>query len=74
VSGIFTTPDPDRLWVVAAGEGYFVSANTPTSWEEISAVAILDVRPIAAHDIIVFADFTNLAAYGKRASSGEQNV
>jgi hypothetical protein len=48
VSGLFTTPDPDRLCVVAAGEGYFVSVNTPTSWEEISAVPILDVRPIAA--------------------------
>src|SRR6266851_9638550 len=28
-SGIFTTPDPDRLCVVARGEGYFVSASTP---------------------------------------------
>ncbi|MBO0757412.1 MAG: hypothetical protein J2P54_16270, partial [Bradyrhizobiaceae bacterium] len=65
VSGIFTTPDPDRLCVVAAGEGYFVSANRPTSWEGISVVPILDVRPVAARDIIVFADFTNLAAYGK---------
>jgi hypothetical protein len=65
VSGLFTTPDPDRLCVVAAGEGYFVSANTPTSWEEILAVPTRDVRPIAAHDIIVFADFTNLVAYGK---------
>jgi hypothetical protein len=65
VSGIFTTPDPDRLCVVAAGAGYLVSAGTPTSWEEISAVKIFDVRPIPAHDIIVFADYTNLVAYGK---------
>jgi hypothetical protein len=65
VSGIFTTPHPDRLCVVTAGGGYFASANTPTSWEEVSAVPILDVRPIAAHNIIVFADFTNLVAYGQ---------
>lgn len=65
VSGLFTTPDPQRLCVVARGEGYLVSANTPTVWQPILATPIIDVRPIRAQEIIVFADFTELVAYGQ---------
>ena len=65
VSGIFTTPDPQRLCVVSSGEGYLVSANTPTEWEAIRATPILDVRSIRAQGIIVFADYTTLVAYGQ---------
>jgi hypothetical protein len=63
-SGIFTTPDPQRLCVVAKGSGYFVFANDPTSWEPVRVIPIIDVRPIRAHEIIVFAEFTRLVAYG----------
>jgi hypothetical protein len=64
VSGIFTTPDPQRLCVVSKGEGYFVSATTPTAWEAIRATPIIHVRSIGAQGIIVFASFTELVAYG----------
>jgi hypothetical protein len=64
VSGIFTTPDPQRMCVVSKGAGYFVSTTTPTEWEAICARPIIDVRSISAHGIIVFANFTELVAYG----------
>ena len=64
VSGIFTTPDPKKFCVVAGGEGYFVSANAPLAWEAVQATPILDIRPIPAQTIIVFAEFTRLVAYG----------
>ena len=64
-SGIFTTPDPQRFCVVSNGEGYLVSATTPTSWEPIRATPIIDVRSIPAQGIIVFADHTTLIAYGQ---------
>src|SRR5258707_9516838 len=65
ISGIFTTPNPDRVCVVAVGEAYLVSASAPTEWEAISILPIIDVRPIRAHGIIVFANFTELVAYGQ---------
>ncbi len=65
ISGIFTTPNPDRVCVVAAGEAYLVSVSAPTEWEAISILPIIDVRPIRAHGIIVFANFTELVAYGQ---------
>ena len=64
VSGIFAMPDPERLCVVSGGEGYIVSAATPTAWEAVRATPIIDVRSVRAQGIIVFANFTELVAYG----------
>jgi len=63
-SGIFTTPDPQRICVVAKGAGYFISSSDPTSWELVRATPVIDVRPVSAQGIIVFASFTDLVAYG----------
>lgn len=63
-SGIFTTPNPERLCVVSCGEGYLVSAKTPKEWETIGSMPIIDVRPVLAQGIIVFANYTELVAYG----------
>ncbi len=64
LSGLFTTPNPERLCVVARGEGYLVSTSAPTVWERVTVTPILDVRTILARSIIVFANFTELTAYG----------
>jgi len=64
-SGIFTTPSPHRFCVVAKGQGYLVGAKVPTEWEAVRATPIIDVRPIPAQGIIVFAEFTRLVAYGE---------
>lgn len=63
-SGLFTTPDPDRLCVISRGVGYLVDANIPEKWEAIRSIPILDVRLIPSHCIIVFANYTELVAYG----------
>ncbi len=65
ISGIFTTPGRDRLCVVSRGEGYIVSAESPTVWEAVPTTPIIDVRPIRAQRIIVFADHTTLIGYGE---------
>lgn len=64
VSGIFTTPDPHRVCVVTAGIGYLVSTDDPRIWEDVEVAPIRDVRPVPSHRILVFADFTDLVAYG----------
>jgi hypothetical protein len=63
-SGVFSTPDPRRLCVVARGAGYLVSATDPTLWEPVRATPIIDVRPVRAREMIVFAEYTQLVAYG----------
>jgi len=65
-TGVLSSPNPHRVCVVSKGSGYFVDVNSPANWEEINAVPILDVRPIASENILVFADFTKLVAYDTR--------
>jgi len=63
VTGVFTTPNPERICVVSKGEGYMVSSSIPTVWEPIQTRPIIDVRPVYAMRIIVFASFNELTAY-----------
>jgi len=65
LSGVFTTPDIDRLCVVSRGDGYFVSASDPQAWTRVQATPVMDARLIPAKGLIVFADFTRLWAYGR---------
>lgn len=64
VSGLFTMPDPERFCVVSKGAGCIVSAASPAEWEALCVTPIIDVRSVRAQGIIVFANFTELAAYG----------
>jgi hypothetical protein len=63
-SGLYASPDPERFCVVARGEGYFVTASKPETWESVGAKPVADVRTVYAQGIIVFADHTRLWAYG----------
>ncbi len=63
ISRVVSTPDPERVCVVSGGLGYLVKANQPEIWEEIVVAPITDVRSLSEQALIVFADFTNLAAY-----------
>lgn len=64
---VITLPG-DRFCVVCEGSGYIVSAADPNEWQEVAIFPITDLRVVASHDLVVFADFTNLRAYG---ASGE---
>jgi hypothetical protein len=64
VSGIFTTPNPDRFCVVARGAGYLVRADDPSAWEPVAANPIIDIRPVRARNLLIFAEYTRLFAYG----------
>jgi hypothetical protein len=62
-SGVFTMPDPHQMCVVARGQGYLLSPDSPTSWDQVRVTPIIEVHPIRAQGIVVFADFTRLVAY-----------
>jgi hypothetical protein len=64
-NGLYTWPDPQMLCVVSQGQGYLVCADEPTKSELIRVDPILDVMPVAAKKIVVFANYTELIAYGK---------
>ena len=64
-NGLYTWPDPQMLCVVSQGQGYLVRVDEPTNYEMIKVDPVLDVVPVAARKIVVFANHTELIAYGK---------
>ena len=64
ISRVVSTPAPDLICVVSRGAAYIVKADEPDTWEQIPAMPVLDVRPVPEHQLLVFADFTRLTAYG----------
>jgi hypothetical protein len=65
-SRVLSSPDPDRLCIVSKGAAYIVKAGEPENWEQVPVAPVLDVRLVAEHQLLVFADFSSLAAYGSK--------
>ena len=62
-SGVYTTPDSNKLCVVSKGAGYIVSSDNPKDWEVVKSIPIIDVRISKVQELIIFADYTGLIAY-----------
>jgi hypothetical protein len=65
ISRVLSSPDQNRACIISSGAAYVVKTDEPETWEQIPIVPVLDVRLIPEHQLIVFADFTRLAAYGR---------
>jgi hypothetical protein len=63
-SQVIGWPDEKSLCVVKGGAGALVRTDDPTTNSEIDALPITDVLAIPGRDLVVFADFTDLIAYG----------
>jgi hypothetical protein len=64
-SRVVSSPDPNRVCAISNGAAYVVKADEPEIWERIPILPVLDVRLIPEHSLLVFSDFTRLAAYGR---------
>jgi hypothetical protein len=62
--GIFATPDPNTVCVVATGQGYWVSVVTPENYAILPLIPIKRVISIPEQKALIFLDYTKLAAYG----------
>jgi len=65
ISRVVGSPDQNRVCVVSRGTAYIVEADNPEIWEELPVMPVLDIRQIPNHQLLVFADFTRLIAYGR---------
>jgi hypothetical protein len=63
VIALSSTPDPDILFVVSRGAGYYIRADDPKAWTEIEHTIPTDIRIIPDRELIVLVDFTSIAAY-----------
>lgn len=82
VTGIYSCPNEKSVCIISAGIGCIIRTDNPTKWEEIRAYPILDIHLIPTKQLLVFADFTCIIAYGrdglkwktKRLSSDELRI
>lgn len=63
-SRVVSSPDQDRVCVVANGAAYLVNPDEPQAWEQIRLIPVLNVRAIPGEKLLILSDFTRLAAYG----------
>lgn len=59
-------PDGDSFAIVVAGSGYIVRADDPAQWTPLEAVCPIQAVQINRElRMVVFSDFTRVAAYGR---------
>lgn len=63
-SRVVGSPNRDQAYVIANGSGFLVRPDNPEDWEQIPIAPVFEARSIPEHKILVFGDFTRLAAYG----------
>lgn len=63
-SRIVSSPNCDQAFVIANGQGFLVTPGNPKEWAAIPILPVIEVRSLPEHEIVVFGDFTSLAAYG----------
>ena len=64
VTGLFATPSPSVLCVVAKGQGFWVPVLSPANYEMIRSIPIQEVVVVPGVRKLIFVDHTRLAAYG----------
>jgi len=64
ISRVVSIPDADRFCVISKGTAYVLKANEPERWEKLDAMPVRDVRAILDQQLVVFASFDRLIAYG----------
>jgi hypothetical protein len=64
VSRVLSSPDPNRVCVISQGAAYIVNAGSPEDWRQLPVLPVTDVRVLVEHELLIFSDFTHLAAYG----------
>lgn len=64
ITGVFTTPNPTKLCVVAEGQAYIVDAANPKEHESLPIVPVIAVRSSAKYRLLIVANHTELLAIG----------
>jgi len=70
-TGIFAAPNPDELCAVAGGYAYIVNTAHPDRCVHLSLKPVVAVRVLPAQNLLVFAGFHHLMAWGAQGLAWE---
>jgi hypothetical protein len=63
-TGLFSCPNPDELCAVAGGYAYIFDTAQPERTTHIPLKPVVGIHPIPEHNLLVFAGFHTLLAWG----------
>ncbi len=63
-SGLWSCPHPDELSAVSGGYAYIVNAAAPEQFTHLPLHPVLEIRPLPAHRLLLFAASYSLLAWG----------
>jgi hypothetical protein len=64
LTAVTTCPNPSFFCAVVWGAGFMVRADDAHVWSKVRAHPVRQVIPDLDHELLLFADFTRIAAYG----------
>ncbi len=67
ITGLYSYPAPNKLCVVSGGYGFVVLTDQPGLYERVIAEPVRAVHPVPSRNLLLFVDYTNIAAYGPEA-------
>ena len=65
-TGVFACPNPDELCAVAGGYAYIVDTTRPERSTHIALKPVVEVRSLVEQNLLLFAGFHNVIAWGER--------
>lgn len=61
----YNCANPREICVVVNGQGFIIDSQSPRTWVTIPCFPVCDVTPVAEHQLLIFSDFSMLAALSK---------
>ncbi|HTZ58800.1 MAG TPA: hypothetical protein VMB49_11910 [Acidobacteriaceae bacterium] len=68
-TGVWSCPDPAWICAVAGGYAYLIDSRDPARWEQVEYRPVTAVSPVPDHDLLVFAGFHSLLAWGPQGKA-----
>jgi hypothetical protein len=70
-TGVFACPNPDEMCAVAGGYGYVIDTAQPEHCTHIALKPVVEVRPLAARELLLFVGFHSIVAWGRSGLAWE---
>lgn len=70
-TGVFACPDTDEICAVAGGYAYIVDTANPTQCAHLPMKPVVEVLVVPEHNLLVFAGFHGLMAWGSDGMAWE---
>ena len=63
-SGVWSCPNPQEICIVAGGYAYLVDTTDPARWQQLEYRPVVEIRPVAEHNLLLFSGFHAVLAWG----------